>query len=291
MKKYVIYSALVGTYDDVPQPAVSDDRFDFILFTNSIEAERVGAWQIRPIVYENPDSTRIARYVKTHPEILLSEYDVSIWMDMNVLIKTGYIYERALQLVSEGVVVSSMKHPGWDCIYEEAFEVMHMRVERESVVLGWCPRLVKEGYPRHNGLCETNVLLRQHRKPEVADFDAFWWECISNHSRRDQLSFNYALWKKNILCHYMMGESACAKNSVHFEVIKHKDGMHNFCNLAKDEGWLMRYCWKVPSQVDKVKGIYYKLYSMPFPKAFAFLVGQYYRAKYLMQTRNKRKEL
>jgi hypothetical protein len=278
----VIYSALIGAYDAVPQPTVSDERFDFVLFSNCVEASTDGVWQIRPIAYENTDTTRIARYVKTHPETLLPEYDVSIWVDMNVLIKTGYLYERAAQLVSKGILISSMHHPGWDCIYEEAFAVMHMRVERESVVLGWCHQLVKEGYPRHNGLCETNVLFRQHNKPEVADFDGFWWECICAHSRRDQLSFNYALWKKGIPCHYMMGEETCAKNSEDFEVIKHKDGNHNFCDLAKNEGWLMRYCWKVPSQVDKIKGIYYKIYSMLFPKTFAFLLGQYFRVKYLL---------
>lgn len=282
MNRYVIYSALVGAYDAVPQPAVADDRFDFVLFTNGVKEDAVGVWQIRPIAYANADTTRVARYVKTHPETLLPEYEVSIWMDMNVLIKTNYIYERAIQLASEGVLVSSMHHPVWDCIYEEAFAVMYMRVERESVVLGWCPRLVKEGYPRHNGLCETNVLFRQHKKTEVADFDAFWWDCISAHSRRDQLSFNYALWKKRIPCHYMMGEKTSAKNSEHFEVVKHKDGNHNFCELANNEAWLMRYCWKVPSKLDMVKKMYMRIYAMPMSAVWAFLLGQYYRVQCLL---------
>lgn len=282
MKDYVIYSALVGAYDMIPQPEVVDERFDFVLFTNEVDEAKVGVWEVRPIDYKNRDTTRVARYIKTHPESLLPEYNVSVWMDMNVLIKTDYLYNRVVQLNAEGALVSSMWHPGNDCIYEEAFSVMHMRVERESVVLDWCPRLVKEGYPRHNGLCETNVLFRQHKKSEVAGFDAFWWDCICAHSRRDQLSFNYALWKKGIPCHYMMGEKTCAKNSEHFEVIKHKDGKHNFCDLAQNEGWLMRYCWKKPSEVDKVKSIYYKLYKLPFPKMVAFIIGQFFRVKYLI---------
>lgn len=286
MNKFVIYSALVGAYDEVPQPAVVDERFDFVLFTNEIHNERIGVWQVRPIQYENRDTTRIARYVKTHPESLLPEYDISVWVDMNVLIKTNYLYERVVQLRSEGVKVSSMCHLGNDCIYEEAFSVMHMRVERESVILDWCPRLYKEKYPRHNGLCETNVLFRQHKMSEVAALDAFWWDCIREHSRRDQLSFNYSLWRKGIPCHYMMGERKNVRNTEHFGIIKHKNNQHNFCELGKNEGWLMRYCWKVPYKTEMVRNTYYKLYSMHFPKVWAFLLGQFYRVKYSLHKKS-----
>lgn len=42
MKKFVIYSVLVGNYDDVLQPAVIDDRFDYILFSNDINENNMG---------------------------------------------------------------------------------------------------------------------------------------------------------------------------------------------------------------------------------------------------------
>jgi hypothetical protein len=74
MSKYVIYSALVGAYDTIFQPEVVDDRFDFVLFTYEVKEDHVGVWKIRPIVYQNADSTRVARYVKMHPEDLLPEY-------------------------------------------------------------------------------------------------------------------------------------------------------------------------------------------------------------------------
>ena len=64
-KKYVIYTAMVGGYDEIMQPVVVDDRFDYILFSNDIKEDRVGVWQVRPIAYTNPDNTRICRYVKT----------------------------------------------------------------------------------------------------------------------------------------------------------------------------------------------------------------------------------
>ena len=70
MKRYVIFSAMVGGYDQILQPLEVDDRFDFVLFTNDIAESQDGVWQIRPIEYHNKDNTRICRYVKTHPETL-----------------------------------------------------------------------------------------------------------------------------------------------------------------------------------------------------------------------------
>lgn len=281
MKKYVIYSALVGAYDAVFQPEVVDEEFDFVLFTNEIKEDKVGVWSICPIPYQNQDTTRMARYVKTHPESLLNGYEASVWIDMNVRIRTKYIYNRVRQLCKERVTVSSMCHHTYDCIYDEAFSVMHMRVERESVALKWCHRLRREHYPTHNGLCETNVLFRQHSKA-VEALDALWWSCIDGYSRRDQLSFNYVLWKKGMPVHFLMGEKTCARNTEHFEVVAHRNRGHNFCNLGRNEGWLMRYCWKVPSKVDMVKKTYMRLYAMPMPSVWAFMLGQYYRVKYLL---------
>lgn len=68
MNKFVIYTAIIGNYDEILQPQVIDDRFDYVLFSNE---NRVGVWQVRPIAYVNDIQTKIARYVKTHPEELL----------------------------------------------------------------------------------------------------------------------------------------------------------------------------------------------------------------------------
>lgn len=37
MNKFVIYTAIIGNYDEILQPQVIDDRFDYVLFSNEIE--------------------------------------------------------------------------------------------------------------------------------------------------------------------------------------------------------------------------------------------------------------
>ena len=68
MNKFVIFTAVVGNYDEILQPKVVDDRFDYILFSNDIKEKNIGVWQVRPINYINEIQTKIARWVKTHPE-------------------------------------------------------------------------------------------------------------------------------------------------------------------------------------------------------------------------------
>ena len=280
MKRYVIYSAICGNYDTIRQPVVVDNRFDYILFTNEIEEKYVGIWQIRKIAYSNPDNTRICRYIKTHPEELLPEYEVSILMDSNVQITTDYIYYRVNELEKDKILVSSMWHPT-GCIYQEAFDVIHGMIEHESIVVRWCHQLRKEKYPRYNGLCETNVLYRKHSDSSILAFDKYWWKCIEENSKRDQLSYNFALWKLNIPYHYLMGEKYNVRNSQHFNIQNHNNLKHNHCTIAKNEAWLMRYCWKKEGERDKIANVYYRLYAFPFPLFAIALAGQYFRIKYL----------
>lgn len=267
---------MVGGYDDILQPLVIDDRFDYILFSNEIKEPQIGVWQIRPIQYYNSDRTRICRYVKTHPEELIPEYEISIWMDASMQILSQDFYDIVSKLEEQKVLISSMCHPVRTCIYQEAFAVVNMMVEHEKVVIDWCHLLRKEEYPQHNGLCETGVIFRM-RNELIHKANTFWWKCIEKYSRRDQLSFNYVLWKLNIPCHYFFGEGKNVRNIECLRLMMHNDIDHNNCSITDNEAWLMRHCWKHKSETDKVECLYYKIYGMPFPHILAYLLGQFYR--------------
>lgn len=277
-KKYVIYTVMVGGYDEIRQPEVVDDRFDYILFSNDIKEYSIGVWQIRPISYRNDDNTRVCRYVKTHPEELLSEYEASLWIDSNIYIRTPFVYERFIDLYESDKLVASMNHPWRDCIYDEAFEVMYLRYEKEKIVFDWCHRIRKEGYPSHNGLYETNVMYRKHSDKTVANLDKQWWNCIDVYSKRDQLSFNYVLWKCGIECECFLDKSLCARNSEDFLYMPHKKNK-NSIHISDEDSWLMKYCFKREDKKEIVKERYFKIYNCVFPYLCRFIFGQYYRLK------------
>ena len=281
-KKYVIYTAMVGGYDEIMQPQVVDDRFDYILFSNDIKEDRVGVWQVRPIAYTNPDNTRICRYVKTHPEELLPGYDASVWMDSNIRIMTSAVYERIVELYESGSVIASMNHPLRDCIYDEAFEVMYIRYEREKVVVDWCHKLRKENYPKHNGLYETNVMFRKHNTSLISETNVMWWDCIEKYSKRDQLSFNYVLWKLGVKCEYFLGKHKCVHNSTDFSYIEHQNIGKKIYMYSNDE-WLLKYAYKKPYKQSIVKQRYEWCYARCFPDLWIAIYGQYYRLKEILR--------
>lgn len=73
MKRKCVYTAIVGSYDDLHQPTVIDPAWDYICFTDSYPPGNLGVWQVRPLPYEaivlrdTRSNKRASGFVKTHP--------------------------------------------------------------------------------------------------------------------------------------------------------------------------------------------------------------------------------
>ena len=287
MNKYAIYTAIVGNYDDIQQPKVVDSRFDYILFSTDIKLQWIGVWQVRKINYTNDDKIKIARWVKTHPTELLPEYEFSVWMDANIQIKTDYIYNRAIEIFNNGTLISTVVHPQRDCIYKEMFAVFDFYLEAECMLLEWSKVLRSKSYPRGNGLNETNILYRQHSNITIHQFDNLWWSYINKYSRRDQLSFNFALWQLHINCVPILPVGDSAFKSKHFNYFGHTNARRKFFDRNTDISLLRRYYLDLPEKKKEIEKVYYKIFTMRFPKFWAWFWGQYYRIKFHMVDRKR----
>lgn len=277
MKRHAIFTAIVGDYDEVLQPRVIDDRFDYILFSNEIPETQIGVWQIRPIPYSNCIQTKTARWVKTHPEYLLPEYVSSLWIDASISIASQQIYDRFLAIESSPNVIASIPHPNRHCAYGELLAVISHGFEREKTALAWGRHLRREGYPRNNGLFETGMLYRKHC-PKVDAVDALWWQCIDKYSRRDQLSFDYCLWKHDIKCIHFMNDNMTVWNSdlVHYNPL-HKNTQYRKVIIERKEGWVARWSSHSPDRTQRAADLYYHICGLPCPTIAATITGQYLR--------------
>lgn len=278
MKQFAIYTACIGGYDNIVQPEVIDERFDYILFTDDVKEQRIGVWQVLHVDYTNPDKTRIARYVKTHPHELLSQYKATLWMDANVQIASEKIYGRFVQLYEQNIDVASICHPYRNCIYDEAFEVSYSkkygRLEHDTIAIKWCNHINNEHYPQHSGLYETNILYRRNIDA-VNNANDLWWQSINEYSKRDQLSCNYVLWKNQIKMKYFLpvGEHATFSKEVryipHDQVSRRKLVDAEFCEQLRYKAvnisdwtlkighsiWKKAYSSKCPMFVLKTYGV------------------------------------
>ena len=60
-------------------------------------------------------------------------------------------------------------------------------------------RYRQEGYPEHNGLIESAILVRELKDQRLISLMEAWWQEVLHGSKRDQLSFNYVCWKHDFV--------------------------------------------------------------------------------------------
>ena len=201
--KKVIYTAIFGKYEGlVPQKKI--DGYDFICFTDN---PLLNAHPWKNIVVKQPvpnDATRSNRKVKILAHEYVSDYEQSIYIDGNFLIigpvddlVTNYLLDKDLAAFSHENTSDKR-----NCIYDEYDAILELSQQKKisadpEKMKSFIEKLIQEGYPKKNGLIKGGVLARNHNKKEVIELMEFWWSLVEKYSKRDQLSFNYAAWKKD----------------------------------------------------------------------------------------------
>lgn len=159
------------------------------------------------------------------------------------------------------------------------FTVYDLGLETEKTTLDWANVLRRNRYPVNNGLNETNILYRIHSN-DIKRFNDFWWSCIERYSRRDQLSFNFALWKLKMQCEPLLPQGESAFTSKHFNYISHSNSKRKYYDRSTDFSLLRRYYLDLPEKKDEIRRVYHKIFTLRFPKFWAFVAGQFYRIKF-----------
>ena len=201
-RKIVCYSCCTGGYDDILQHNVINKDYDYIFFTDNkdlIQKKQIGQWRIRPLVYKKSTNVKNARWHKVNAHLLFPEYEYSLWCDANIIINNEIIYNKINEFIKNGIDFSVPLHPERKCIYEEGEEIKRRQYDSIKTVDAEMNFLKNNNYPVNNGLHETCILFRRHNA--IKEMLNCWWKMIKKYSKRDQLSFDYALWKNNTIVH------------------------------------------------------------------------------------------
>lgn len=188
----VIYTSLTKGYDDLRQPETVRPDYDFVCFSNDFTTQHVGVWQIRKITYINNSETRVTRYAKLNPHVVLPEYEYSIWVDANALI-TERLYCRADELIASNVICAMIKHPIRNCVYEEARYLIAYSIGESHLVYEQAKYIKEHNLPPNAGLYTCSIILRKHHDKDVVRFSSAWWIQYERFSCRDQMGVSYAL--------------------------------------------------------------------------------------------------
>lgn len=292
--RFCVYTALVGNYDEIKQPLVVDDDFDYFLFSDDIDPQRIGVWEVRPFGYKNEIATKTSRWPKLHPHILLSEYEASVYIDANIIIRSDAFYDRVKELFEKGIKIASLIHPDWTCTYQELLHIMYLGWETERMTMKWGHFLREEGFPREIGTFENRVIFRRHTDAQVIAVDECWWNCVERYSRRDQFSFRYSQWKENLECQGFLPKGCSIQDNDCFTVVSHITSTSKNVYLQGKENercWLMRYYMKHANERQRIENAYYWIYGRKHYMLWLRIIGQCYRVKHLILHLLGRKEV
>ncbi len=196
--KIVVYTCITGGYDNILEPSFVTPGVDYICFTDNMSM-KTKRWKLRPIPTELAGYSKVKqqRGVKILAHRYLSDYDISIWVDGVVDVR-GNIKDFLKPFDFDTYSVFIPEHPARKCLYKEidaCIKIKKLKGDEITLAKKQLERYRAEKFPENYGLVQTNVMIRKHNDQYSKDLMEKWWSELKDYSHRDQLSFNYALWK------------------------------------------------------------------------------------------------
>jgi hypothetical protein len=198
----VVYTCLFGHSELFNDFEYERDGIEFICFTDDPEL-RSDFWKIELLPRKALDPARAAKKIKSLPHVYLAQYDHSLYIDNTVRLKASpkRLFEEYLAPAKSPLVC--FRHHERDCVYDEAKVVLSTGLDTPERVNPQMALYRHLGYPAHNGLAKSTLLLRHHQDPALQRVMNIWCEQVFCHSRRDQLSMLPACWLENFEPEYI----------------------------------------------------------------------------------------
>lgn len=196
--RLAIYTVLLGDKEPLNNPlgALSESKskaidLDFICFTDN-RALDSPVWRFRYLDDAHLPPERLSRRPKALPHEYLADYDFSLYIDNTVVLqRLPDLYDL---LTERPYLFRVFRHATRKNPVEEADAVASIGYDSVDRVCDQLDFYAQSGPPAEiTPLSTCTVILRSHAHPAVLRLGVVWWEEILAFSKRDQLSFDYAL--------------------------------------------------------------------------------------------------
>ena len=192
----VVYTCISGSYDNLKEVIEPEKNIEYICFTDQLIESKT--WKIKkiPEILNNLEQTKKARCLKILPHLFLQEYETSVWVDGNIQVKRS-IKKFINENLKNNFAIA--KHPDRICVYQESEAVKKLNKDMSLTVDSQIEFYKELGYPEKNGMVQSGVIIRKHNEKHCIEICNAWWKEIIKWSKRDQLSFNYSIYNKNMI--------------------------------------------------------------------------------------------
>ena len=192
--RHIVYTAIAGGYESLKIPEAPDPEVDYIYFAPAPFREQ-GPWTYRPLAWTDEDPTRTARWHKLHAPDLFPNAESVVWIDGNVTLLAGTEREIRDKLLSGPNPIASLRHFDRDNVWDEAEACIERGKDDPSLLRAQVSGYRAAGLPEKHSFAETCIVASRPSDPRVRAVFATWWEELAAGSKRDQLSFPFAMWK------------------------------------------------------------------------------------------------
>ena len=194
--KICVYTCITGDYDDIKEIKNIEKGIDYYLFTNNKKISS-NTWKVVYIEDKELSNVLLARKTKILGNDIVNKYDVALWMDAAVEF-TKDINDFIRTYLKSNYDFACFKHGIRSSILEEMDACLRFRKESIEKIDNLKSFYKKEKYNYDNGLIESTVYIKKPKNNEVKKTMDIWFDMVKNYTKRDQLSFNYAISKTNI---------------------------------------------------------------------------------------------
>ena len=195
-ERIAVYTVLFGDYDSIKNINCNDRNCDFYIITDQ-SIPKNSKWKQKHFAFPKSINTNVLknRYLKMHPHLMFPDYKYSLYIDafLGINFPPSFLLPR----LGKNLIGAYSHEETRNCIYDEALTVVKANKDSRTKVMYQIERYKKEGFPKHFGLFENNILLRNHNDSKCVAIMEDWWQEFSNgkQSKRDQLSLMYVIWK------------------------------------------------------------------------------------------------
>ena len=195
-KKLCVYTCITGDYDDLHEIEKPEKGVDYYCFTNNKNLKSK-TWKIVQIKNDGLDNQRLSRKIKMLGEpSIMKDYEVSVWMDASVVWNKSVI-DFVETYLGDGVFAAFL-HSQRSSVRDEAIACLRLRKDSKEKIEETLRFLNSEGFRDDIGLFEMTVFAKRHHDKTVQETMKIWFDALQRYSKRDQLSFPYAIWKTGL---------------------------------------------------------------------------------------------
>lgn len=182
-KDITVITAITGGKDTLkPQPEYKG--VEYVAFVDEGSSDQ---WITRKACdkFKNPVMNAKIHKILAHKYV---QTPYIVWIDGSITLKRD---PRDLIKFMGNKDFAFFKHPGRDCLYEEATVCVEMGKGDVSEIAEQVREYASKGINEHLGLCELTCFVRKNT-PRANEAFEKWWVEVTRFSSRDQLSFPVA---------------------------------------------------------------------------------------------------